>query len=69
MRYYVKRTRGDGYVGWTGTLPTIARAQAEAQAWRDEGWSTEVLEATRDIRAQVRAWQASKTRAQGRRQS
>jgi hypothetical protein len=68
MSYYVKRSSErrhdiwtdrdvvDHREGWTGPIRSAKQAEREATAWRDVGWSAEVLPSTPEVRAQVRAW-------------
>lgn len=54
---YVRRER-DGQVGWVGPLRRMPRAQAERTVWIAAGWRARVVEATDDVRTQVRLWTA-----------
>ena len=62
MSAYVKRSR-DGRTGWTGPIRSPKQVQKEAAAWRDAGWSAEVVDSTPETRAAVRAWQKAKQNA------
>lgn len=53
-----------GYVSWTGPLPA-KRAYPEARAWDEEGWDTEVVLSTPEVRAEVKAFERQK-KAEGR---
>jgi len=54
---YVRRTRKDGKVSWTGPIRSARQAEREAQAWRETGeWSADVMYSTPEVRATVRAW-------------
>jgi hypothetical protein len=65
--HYCRRVRlSTGRVGWTGPLP-LARAQAEVAAWREatdsldrHDWEAELVEATPEVRAEVRAWEKAR---------
>jgi len=54
--YYVRRAN-DGRVGYVGSLRPLSRAEREASAWRQCGWTADVLANTAEVRAEVRAWQ------------
>ncbi len=58
--YYVKRTREDGYVGWTGPIRSEARAKREAALWREGHWGAEVVASSTESKAAVRAWEKAK---------
>jgi hypothetical protein len=70
MSFYVKRTRlADSRVGWTGPIRSAKQAELERAAWTCEppyttnypaSFAAEVLEATPDVRAVVRAWNKAK---------
>jgi hypothetical protein len=80
VTYYVRRKREarkvdvmagliawDAKTAWTGPLPTLKRAQREADAWIDAGWSSaEVIESSPEIKREVRAWQKDRNTALGR---
>jgi hypothetical protein len=69
--YYVRRVRTVdprpallrrgtpvGALAWTGPIRGRRHAERERDAWRQTGeWAAEVVAATPEIRAQVRAWQ------------
>jgi hypothetical protein len=57
MSSYVKRVRGDGKLGYTGPIRSDRQAAKECAAWVEAGWSAEVIESTREVRAEVRVWQ------------
>ena len=62
--YYVRRANDDGRVGYVGSLRPLSRAEREADAWRQCGWTADVLANTAEVRAEVRAWQRE-VRARG----
>jgi hypothetical protein len=69
--YYVRRVRAVdhrppllrrgtpvGAAAWTGPIRGRRQAERERDAWRQTGqWLAEVVPASPQIRAQVRAWQ------------
>jgi hypothetical protein len=60
--FYVRRSIG-ARIGFTGSIRSEAQAHREAQAWRDCGWTAEVVPNTAELRAEVRAWErASRAR-------
>jgi hypothetical protein len=70
-RYYVRHWKRDGELnGWTGPFDTAGQADREAEAWTDpragDDWHAERVEATAEVREQVRAWQAAADQRHGR---
>ena len=57
MSNYVKRTNINGREGWVGPIRSARQAENEAHAWRTAGWTAEVLPATPEVKAGVKAWQ------------
>lgn len=62
--YWIRRSKGERQ-GWTGSqrgggLRSLALAEREAQAWRDEGWTATIEGSTAEIRAEIRAWEKGK---------
>jgi hypothetical protein len=55
--FYVQRSTPLGRVGWTGPIRSRRRAEREAQAWRDAGWTAEVLANTPGVLRRVGEWQ------------
>ena len=55
--FYVRRTRWDRGVGWTGSIRSLAQAMREADAWRDAGWEAQVLPNVPEVRERVRVWE------------
>jgi hypothetical protein len=60
VSFYVRRTRADGEVGWTGPIRSERQAERERDAWRDCGREAEVVPSTPEVRAEVRAWERAK---------
>lgn len=60
--FYVKRTRADGTTGWTGPIRSPRQASKEAEAWIEAGCSAEVVPSSREVRAEVRAWDREQRR-------
>jgi hypothetical protein len=69
MSYYVRRIQHgdgpnklDGAIGWTGPIRSRAQAEREKAAWEmhpgsyGQTWTAEVIESSREIRAEVRRW-------------
>jgi hypothetical protein len=46
--------------GWTGPIRSERQAGREAAAWQSAGWATVIMPSSRDVRAAVRAWEASR---------
>jgi hypothetical protein len=61
--YYVRRVRSDGRVGWTGSVRPRSRAEREATAWNDAGWTAEMVPNTPEVRAEVRRWATSRKKS------
>ena len=61
MSFYVKRVRHDGRIGWTGPIRSALQVEREADAWRDAGWTADVLPSTPEVRAEIREWERVKS--------
>ena len=64
-RFWIRRDRADRpRSSWTGPIAGREQADREADAWntqRDGSWRATVEPDTPEVRAQVKAWEQSKT--------